>query len=115
MSDLRARFVIDFLYRTQRNGFRLRQRQGQIRLADLAQNQLRQCPPERRPGRNATAIIAAKADNPLGKPMEARHGIARHADLAIPFGLELDIAQLRKQPLQAALCPGAVDRSPAMA
>ncbi len=84
-------------------------RQRQLVLVDASEHEVGEAAPEDRAGRDAAAVVAAEADGVAAEPVEARQAVRRHADLAVPFVLEGDAAELREQLCQRPPAPVAVD------
>ena len=111
MRNLRTRFVVGFANTTEILRLRIADRQRQISLCDLARNELRQYLAEHGARHDAATIIAGEADHIARQTVEFRQAVIGHADLAIPFRFELDIADLWEQALERLLRPGLVHGS----
>src|SRR5882757_10000127 len=90
---------------------RQRCRKRKVFLVELSERVEGEQTPERRAGRNAAPVIAAEAEHVFGELVEARQVIVGHADQAVPFRFEPDVADLREKLLERPLCPGSMNRN----
>src|SRR6266568_7177017 len=91
---------------------RQRGRKREIFLVELSERVAGQQTSERRTGRNAAPVVTAEAEHVFSELVKSRQMIVGHADQAVPFRFESDVADLREKLFERPFCPGAMNRGP---